>query len=317
MRIHPALLLSAAVALLTATLSVAQTAPRPAAPTGPVEGIPRVKLWEKTPLVVEGNETNANPTEPTMDLYLPPADKANGTAVMVLPGGGYSNLAMGHEGNDVGNFFLKNNVAAFVVRYRHGPRYHQPIPLLDAQRALRTVRAKAQEFHVDPTRIGVLGFSAGGHLAASVATLFNAGPKPEAGAADAIDQQSARPDFAILMYPVINLSDDAVTHKGSRTQFTQDNKDLFVQYSLETRVTKETPPVFLVHGTNDRVVPVQNSLLFYSACLKNGVPAELHIFENGPHGFGLGPNDAALKQWPDLALTWMSRHKWLTPAGTK
>jgi acetyl esterase/lipase len=307
-------LLLNAIALLT--FSIAQTTPpappRAPAPTGPVEGIPRVKLWDKTPNVIEGNETNANPTEPTMDLYLPPADKATGTAVVVFPGGGYSNLAMGHEGNDVGNFFLKNNVAAFVVRYRHGPRYHQPIPLMDAQRALRTVRAKAADYHVDPNRIGVIGFSAGGHLAASVATLFNDGPKPEA--ADAIDQQSARPDFAFLIYPVINMSDDAVTHKGSRTQLTQDNKELFAQYSLETRVTRETPPIFLVHGTNDRTVPVMNAVLFYEACIKNAVPAELHIFENGPHGFGLGPNDPALRQWPDLALTWMTRHKWLTPA---
>ena len=304
-----------ALALLTlfalTAASHAQTS-RPATPNGPPEGIQRIKLWEKTPLVVEGRETDANPTEPTMDLYLPPADKATGTAVIVLPGGGYSNLAMGHEGQDVGKFFLKNSVAVFVVRYRHGPRYHQPIPLLDAQRALRTVRARAQEYNVDPNRIGILGFSAGGHLAASVATMFNDGPKPETP--DAIDALSARPDFAFLIYPVIDMSDDAVVHKGSRTQLTQDDKSLFDQYSAQKRVTKETPPTFLVHGTNDRTVPVMNSVLFYEACLKNNVPAELHIFENGPHGFGLGPNDPALKQWPELAITWMSRHKWLTPA---
>jgi acetyl esterase/lipase len=250
-----------------------------------------------------------------MDVYLPPADTATGPAVMVLPGGGYSNLAMGHDGGDVGKFFLSHNVAAFVVRYRHGPRYHQPIPLLDAQRALRTVRAKAQEYGVDANRIGVLGFSAGGHLAACVATLFNSGPKSDAP--DKIDEQSARPDFAFLIYPVIDMSDDNVSHGGSRAQLTQNDKSLYEQYSMQNRVTKETPPVFLVHGTNDRTVPVMNSVLFYEACLKNGVPAEMHLFENGPHGFGLGVSDPGLKQWPDLAITWMSRHKWLTPAVAK
>lgn len=308
MQLHTALFLMAA-SLVAAATAYAQTTARAPAPTGPIEGIPRVKLWEQTPLRVEGPETNANPNDPTMDLYLPPAGGATGAAVVVLPGGGYSNLAMGHEGNDVGQFFVKHNIAAFVVRYRHGPRYRQPIPLLDAQRAIRTVRARAADYRIDPQRIGILGFSAGGHLAASVTTLFNDGPKP--GSPDAIDAVSARPDFAILLYPVINMSDDAVTHRGSRSQLTGDDRSLFERYSMETRVTRETPPVFIVHGSNDRVVPVQNALLFYQACLKNGVPAEMHIYENGPHGFGLGPNDPSLKAWPEAALRWMAGRKLL------
>jgi acetyl esterase/lipase len=272
-----------------------------------------MKLWPRTPDLADGADYEPDPLEPSLDIYLPPLDKATGAAILVLPGGAYVNLSTVKEGGDVARMLNTGNVAAFVLRYRHGPRYHNPIPLMDAQRALRTVRARAADFHIDPHHIGILGFSAGGHLAASVATMFNDGPAPAEGTADAIDAQSARPDFAILMYPVIDFTDNAVAHRGSRDALTKGDTSLYEKLSPQTRVTSDTPPVFLVHGTNDRTVPVMNSILFYEACLKAKVPAELHIFENGPHGFGLG-TDPPLKTWPDLLFKWLDRNHFLTAA---
>jgi acetyl esterase/lipase len=277
-------------------------------------GVPRMKLYQNTPNVVAGNDTDVNPTEPTIDLYMPPADKATGAAILILPGGGYSNLSMTNEGSAEAKFFLSHNVAAFVLRYRHGPRYHYPTTLLDAQRAMRVIRGGAAEYHLDPAKLGIMGFSAGGHLAAMTTTLYDNKLLPEAPyTPDAIDALSAKPAFAILMYPVIDLTNDAVTHKGSRTNLTQDNAALYEALSPQKHVTKDTPPVFLFQGQNDRTVPVMNSLLFYEACVKAGVPAEMHILENGPHGFGMGltQNDEALKAWPEQALSWMRRHKWV------
>ena len=276
-----------------------------------VDDVPRIKLYGRTPNVVAGRETELDPTEPTLDIYLPQADKATGAGVLILPGGGYQMLTVPGEGAEPARFFLSHNVAAFVLRYRHGPRYHYPTTLLDAQRALRLIRARAQEYHIDPAKVGVFGGSAGGHLAAMLATLYDNKLFPEAPyIADATDGLSARPAFVLLLYPVIDLTDDAVTHKGSRTNLTQDNPALYDPLSPQKHVTRDTPPVFIVHGTNDRLVPVKNSLLLYEACLKAGVPVEMHILENGPHGFGMGANlnDEAIKQWPEQALRFMIRH---------
>jgi acetyl esterase/lipase len=240
--------------------------------------------------------------------------------VLILPGGGYQMLTVPGEGADPARFFVSRNVAAFVLRYRHGPRYHYPTTLLDAQRALRLIRARAQEYRVDPAKVGVLGGSAGGHLAAMLATLSDNNLLPDAPyVPDATDGLSARPSFVLLLYPVIDLSDDAVTHRGSRTNLTQDKPTLYDPLSPQKHVTRETPPVFIVHGTNDRLVPVKNSLLLYEACLKAGVPVEMHILENGPHGFGMGANlnDEAIKQWPEQALRFMARHRWIPESGTR
>jgi len=275
-----------------------------------VDDVPRIKLYGTTPDVVAGRETELDPTEPTLDLYLPPAGQATGASVLILPGGGYQMLTVPGEGADIAKSFLSRNVAAFVLRYRHGPRYHYPTTLLDAQRALRLIRARASEYRVDPAKIGVLGGSAGGHLAAMLATLYDNKLLPQAPyVPDAMDGLSARPAFVLLLYPVIDLSDDAVTHRGSRTNLTQDTPSLYDPLSPQKHVTRDTPPVFIVHGTNDRLVPVKNSLLFYEACLKAGVPVEMHILENGPHGFGMGANlnDEAIKQWPEQALRFMAR----------
>jgi acetyl esterase/lipase len=282
-----------------------------------VDDVPRIKLYATTPNVVPGRETELDPTEPTLDLYLPPSDRATGAGVLILPGGGYQMLTVPGEGAEPAKFFLSHNVAAFVLRYRHGPRYHYPTTLLDAQRAMRLIRARAQEYHVDPAKVGVLGGSAGGHLAAMLATLYDNKLLPAAPyVADATDGLSAKPSFVLLLYPVIDLSEDGVTHRGSRTNLTQDNPALYDALSPEKHVTRETPPTFIVHGTNDRLVPVKNSLLFYEACLKAGVSVEMHLLENGPHGFGMGQslNDRTLREWPEQALRFMARHQWIPDA---
>lgn len=282
---------------------------------GPVrDDVPRIELYELTPDVVSGPESELDPTEPTLDLYLPDADAATGAGVLILPGGGYQMLTVPGEGPAPARFFLAHNVAAFVLRYRHGPRYHYPTTLLDAQRALRLIKSRAGEYRVDPDKIGVLGGSAGGHLAAMLATLYDQDRLPAAPyEPDAIDSENARPAFALLLYPVIDLTDDAVTHRGSRTNLTEDNAALYAALSPQLHVTRDTPPVFLVHGTNDRLVPVKNSLLFYEAALAAGVPAEMHILDNGPHGFGMGANldDATVAEWPVQALRFMARHQWI------
>jgi acetyl esterase/lipase len=270
----------------------------------------RVKLFETTPDLVKGRDTDTDPTDPTMDIYLPDPAHNTQVGIIVLPGGGYTHLSTAREGSDVGKMFAEKGIAAFVVRYRHAPRYHYPAPQQDAQRAIRTVRAKAEEYKISAQHIGVLGFSAGGHLAASVATQFDAG-KPDA--ADAIDRVSSRPDFAVLIYPVITLTEDAYVHKGSRTALLGDDDKLWATLSPEQHVTKDTPPTFLVHGSADRAVPAENSILFYMACHKNNVPVEMHLIEKGQHGFGLAPNDPALRIWPELLMNWIQANKWVAP----
>jgi acetyl esterase/lipase len=240
---------------------------------------------------------------PTITPFLLPAAQRNGTAVVVLPGGGYQHLAMDHEGYQVARWLNTLGVQAFVVQYRLGMKYHHPAELMDAQRAIRTVRARAAEWGIDPARVGIMGFSAGGHLASTAGTHYDAG-KP--GAADPIDRVSSRPDFMVLGYPVITLK-DPYAHKGSRTNLLGESPDpaLVALLSNETQVTKDTPPTFLVHTSNDRTVPVENSIMFYQALHAAGVPAEMHIFESGPHGFGLGGTNPVLSTWSTLLANWL------------
>lgn len=239
---------------------------------------------------------------PTLGVYLPPADKATGTAVVVCPGGGYSGLAMDHEGEAIGQWFNEAGIAAFVVKYRVSP-YRHPIPMTDAKRAVRTVRARAGEWGIAPNRVGIMGFSAGGHLAATVATHVDTG---DASAEDPIDRQSARPDFAILCYPVISMTAEFM-HQGSRRNLLGDEppEELAAAMSLENSVGPDTPPTFIFHTADDQSVPVENGIAFFQALRKQGISAEMHIFEHGRHGVGLAPDDPALSRWPDLCMNWL------------
>jgi acetyl esterase/lipase len=270
---------------------------KPASPlVGPIE-----YLWPHGAPLAQGEEEK---DKPNISVYLAPADKATGAAVVVCPGGGYGALAKGHEGHDVGIFFNSLGVSAFILTYRIAPKYHHPCPLMDVQRAIRMVRARADEWKVDPARIGVLGFSAGGHLASTAVTHFDDG---RADAEDPIEKAGCRPDFGILVYPVVVL-DKPYTHQGSKKNLLGDrvnDAELVEDLSTEKRVTAKTPPCFLMHTSGDTGVPPENSIDFYLALRKAKVPAELHIYEKGQHGFGLAPKDPVLSSWPDRLAAWL------------
>jgi acetyl esterase/lipase len=255
-------------------------------------------LYKKVPLAkgTGGGDT------PTITLYLADDEKATGTAVVVCPGGGYGGLAMHHEGHQVAKWLNSVGVSAFILKYRLGSKYNHPVPLMDAQRAIRTIRARAEEFNIYPDRIGILGFSAGGHLASTAGTHFDDG-KPNG---DDIDKVSSRPDFMVLVYPVITM-DDKYTHRGSKRNLLGENPDekLVTHLSNETQVTENTPPTFLILSHEDKAVPSPNGVGFYLALHKSGVPAEMHVYEKGAHGFGLAPFDPILGQWPDVCITWL------------
>jgi acetyl esterase/lipase len=241
--------------------------------------------------------------KPTLTAYPAKGPGAVPTAVIVCPGGGYQHLAIVKEGSDIAVWLNHLGISAFVLKYRLGPKYHHPAELTDAQRAIRYVRAHAADYNIKPDRIGIWGFSAGGHLASSAGTHFDDGNK---SASDVLDQQSSRPDFMILAYPVITLH-DPLAHVGSRVNLLGKTPDpaLVDQLSNETQVTAKTPPTFLFHTTEDKTVPVENSIMFYSALRKAGVPAELHIYLKGAHGVGLAPFDPILRTWPERLADWM------------
>ncbi len=264
---------------------------------------PAIPLWING---APGALGTADVDRPIITPYLPPEGKANGTAVVIFPGGGYQHLSMEKEGSDVANWLAGTGVTAFVVRYRLGPTYHHPVELGDAQRAIRIVRSRASEWGIDPRRLGIMGFSAGGHLASTAGTHYDAG---NASSSDPIERVSSRPDFMLLLYPVITM-DSSFTHRGSRVNLLGNNPDaaLVRLLSNELQVTRDTPPTFLVQSTDDRTVPVENSIVFYQALKAKGVPAEMHIFEYGGHGFGLAPADPTLGAWTTLCEAWIRRH---------
>ncbi len=259
-----------------------------------------VLLW---PNGAPGALGDSDADKPSIEIFLPDADKAVGTGVVVCPGGGYANLAFDKEGVQIARWLNSIGVAAFVLKYRLGPRYHNPVEFGDAQRALRYVRSNAANFGVAANRIGIWGFSAGGHLASTASTHFDAG-KPSAD--DPVEHAGSRPDFAILSYPVVAMLGPYV-HQGSRRMLLGDTPDEKTEQSLsnESEVTPETPPTFLFHTTVDPVVPVENSIQYYLALRRNKVPAEMHVFEEGPHGVGLAPTDATLSIWPTLLANWL------------
>jgi acetyl esterase/lipase len=264
-------------------------------------------LWEKGAPLAKGENDKSRIT-----ICLPDPVHAKPVGVVVCPGGGYGGQAMDHEGYQVADWLNSQGIAAFILEYRVGGGENvHPAPLLDAQRAIRTVRARAAEFKIDPARIGILGFSAGGHLTSTAGTHFDAGnPKAE----DPIDRVSCRPGFMVLIYPVITMT-APYTHEGSRGNLLGENPDeeLVNLLSNEKQVTAETPPAFLVHTTEDKAVPSENSVQFYLAMKAAGVPVELHLFEKGPHGFGLAPSDPALSVWPGMCVQWLRGRGILDP----
>lgn len=265
-----------------------------------------VPLW---PDKVPGALGEEEPDRPTVRIYPAPKEKSCGTAVVICPGGGYGIIAMDHEGSQVANWFNSQGITALVLRYRLGPKYRHPMPLNDAQRAIRYVRANAEKLGVSPHRVGIMGFSAGGHLASTAATHFDGGLKD---AADPIDRQSCRPDFAILGYPVVSLTAD-FSHKGSGRNLLGENPEqkLLDLLSNEKQVTPETPPTFMFHTTEDSGVPPENSIAFYLALKKAKVPAELHIYQQGPHGVGLAPADPTLNTWKERLFDWLRQNRFL------
>ena len=293
--------------LLAAATSAAAQAPSPtpraysSSPVDTAHGDREiVLLWPEGAPGALGREPE---DKPKLTLYPVPAARANGAAVVVCPGGGYRTLASDHEEKQVAEWLNTLGVSAFVLQYRVGPRYRHPAPLADAQRALRLVRSRSREWAVDPARVGVLGFSAGGHLASTTGTHFDEG---DPQSADPVERMGSRPAFLILAYPVISFT-EAFAHSGSRQSLLGETPDpkLVRELSNELHVTARTPPTFLFHTADDTGVPVENSLAFFQALHAAGVPAELHVFPKGPHGVGLAPDDPALSQWPKLCGAWL------------
>jgi len=259
--------------------------------------VPFTPLWEGDAPGAKGKEPADIP-----GVYIYPAKTPNGAAVVVCPGGGYGGHAMGHEGVEIADWLNSHGITAVVLKYRLGAKYNHPIPLGDAQRSIRYVRANQDKLKIDPKRVGILGFSAGGHLASTAGTHFDLGTP----AYTKINQMSCRPDFMVLLYPVITL-EGPYAHVGSRNNLLGKNPDAKLVESLcnDKMVTKDTPPTFLVHTSEDKGVPPENSVLFYLALRKNNVPAEMHIYEKGQHGLGLGKKDSAFATWPDRCIAWM------------
>jgi len=258
-----------------------------------------IRLWPGDAPLAQGNNTV---DVPTLTAFLPAAGKATGSAIIICPGGGYTHLSTKREGSDIGQWLADNGVTAFVLTYRISPKYHYPAEFDDVERALRLVRSNAAAWNLDPNRLGIIGFSAGGHLTSMAATHFTAGdPKAD----DPIERVSSRPDLQILLYPVITMTDEATVHKGSRSALLGPNPsaDLLQSLSSEKQVTQDTPPAFIVHSTADHTVPVANSDAYSAALMKLNIPVVYLRGPYGGHGFGL--TDA----WSGQCIAWLKTKK--------
>jgi acetyl esterase/lipase len=249
---------------------------------------------------------NSNVSQPTLTVFPAAVDRPSGTAVIIAPGGGYVRLSTNREGEQYAQWLSSLGVTAFVLKYRM-IEFGHPAPLQDVLRAVRLVRSQAAHYKIDPNRIGVMGSSAGGHLAASAGTLFDHAHGKTGAALDAV---SARPDFLVLMYPVISL-DSPATHQGSRNALLGKNPsaELVQLMSVEKQVTPRTPPTLLIHTQEDTAVPVENAILFYQALTKNKVPAEMYLFEKGSHGMGMRAGLGTSSDWPKRAEEWLRERK--------
>lgn len=275
-----------------------------------------IPLWNKIPDEITAPDYNEKETVkegiiinssfvsvPTLSIFIPKEIKPNQTAIIIFPGGGYSHLSMDKEGTKVANWLNSLGITAFVLKYRLPNdlimKNKNIGPLQDAQEAMRYVRANASKWNIDINKIGTIGFSAGGHLASTLATHY------EDKTYQSASNTSARPDFSLLIYPVISMENN-ITHKGSQTNLLGNNpsKDLIDSFSNDKKVTSQTPPTFLIHATDDTAVLPENSINYYLALKKNGVTCELHLYENGGHGFGLGVKDTS-KNWTKDCEEWL------------
>ncbi|MBA4138761.1 MAG: alpha/beta hydrolase [Opitutus sp.] len=291
------LVLACAASLVAATPSVIPLWP---------EGVPGAPLNGGTEYIQDDRVYNVQ--VPSLTLLAPPAGTANRTAVIICPGGGYARLAVSVEGNPTAQWLNSLGVTCFILKYRM-KEFGHPAPLRDVLRAVRLVRSRAAEFGVDPERIGVFGSSAGGHLASCAATLFD---HAEGKTGHTLDAVSARPAFVILQYPVI-LMDGPHLHRGSRENLIGKNPTagLVGLLSTDRQVTAQSSPAFLVHTAEDVSVPLENSVAFFTALRRAGVPAELHLYEKGPHGFGMRRDLGPTSEWPGRCASWMRSHGWV------
>ena len=293
-----------------AAASLAQSGGIARAETIPLwpEGVPGAIANAGAEELADGRISNVH--TPTLTAYLPAETKGTGTAAIICPGGAYRRLAIDKEGTAVAARLNTLGVAAFVLKYRL-KEYGHPAPLRDVLRAVRIVRSQAARWRIDPERIGVVGFSAGGHLASTAGTLYDA---PEGRTGAALDRVNARPDFLVLVYPVITMS-GPYAHAGSRESLLGATPPpaLVEHLSTDLQVTARTPPTFLVHGGTDQAVPAENSLLFYTALRRAGVPAELHLYQDGPHGIGLEPGHGPISDWFTRCTEWLAVRGLLAP----
>lgn len=261
-----------------------------------------VTIWDTSDIV-----RVRNVQKPDIAIFLPSKKNATGEAVVICPGGGYQILAYDWEGSDIARWLNSKGIAAFVLKYRLPGSTNNIMPrlspLMDAQRAMRLVRFHAEKWNIDPARIGIMGFSAGGHLASTLSTHFDTG---DATNTDPVEQVSCRPDFSILIYPVISFNDD-FTHKGSKRSLIGEDPDpeLVAYYSNELQVNENTPPAILIHSADDRSVPVQNSLVYYESIIKYNEKSELHVYPYGGHGYSLAIGQGHLSTWPGRVIDWI------------
>lgn len=296
-------------------LSVAQL-PAQAPPIDPGLGLTTLPLYDTPP---PASTPGGTPEMPSLTVFSPQAAHSNHTAVIIAPGGAYQNLVSNLEGRQVADWFVAHGVTAFVLKYRLGEHNLYPVPLEDAQRAIRLVRASAATYALDPHRIGIAGFSAGGHLAAAAGTLFHEAPaSPGKTSGDRVNSTSDRPDFVVLGYPWLNAMEPqqakeitycSLTHTVTPAQCAA----FATAYTPKLHVTAHTPPTFIYATTDDTVVPVRASTEFFDAMMRAGAPVEMHLFHQGGHGSGLGSGDPALDLWPLLLEQWLRAQGLLPP----
>ncbi len=302
-------LLAIGLAVLTTASALAQNAPCKETDLSiPFMGISTTRIWPGDAPEAKGNGCE---DIPTLTVLKPHPGTENGSAAIIFPGGAYMGLASILEGREVADWYASHGFTAFVLRYRLGKKYLLPVPLLDARRAVQFVRAHAAEYHIVPNRIVVTGFSAGGNLAGLAGTQFVPG---DPSSSDPVEKVSSRPDYLVLGYPWIGgISPDTSHLTYCKLVDIMDRCEEFQKkFSPNLFVTKETPPTFIYHTTDDGTVPVQQALSFYEAAIAAHVPIEMHIFETGKHGSGLGKGEVALDQWPALLETWLRSHGLLT-----